>query len=78
MTTLDQWVEAASAELGVEPGDGAVRAVLDLARDVAHQVERPAAPMTAFLAGLAVAGGQPLADVAARLRALAEQWPAPE
>jgi hypothetical protein len=78
MTTLHSWTEAASAELGVQADDGAIRTVLDLARDVAHQVERPAAPVSAFLLGLAVGGGQPLAETAERLRALAEGWPASE
>jgi hypothetical protein len=75
MTTLQSWTEAACAELGVHADDAAVRDILDLARDVAHQVDRPAAPVTAFLLGLAVGSGQPMADAAARLRALAAGWP---
>ncbi len=77
MTTLHSWTEAACAELGVRTDDAAVRTVLDLAREAAHQVERPAAPVTAFLLGLAVGGGQPLATAADRLRALAVGWPSP-
>lgn len=73
MTTLQSWTKAACAELGVKADDATVRAILDLAREAAHQVERPAAPVTAFLAGLAVGAGQPLADVSARLRALASR-----
>jgi hypothetical protein len=76
MTTLHSWAETACAELGVQADDGVIRTVLDLARDVAHQVERPAAPVSAFLLGLAVGGGQPLTQTAERLRALAEGWPA--
>lgn len=75
MTTLQNWAEAACAELGLEPDDTAIRVVLDLARDVAHQVERPAAPVTSYLLGLAVGAGLPLADAEARLRALAAGWP---
>jgi hypothetical protein len=75
MTTLDRWAERACAELGLDAAAVDVRTVLDLARDVAHQVERPAAPLTAFLLGLAVGGGQPLAGAAERLRALAAAWP---
>jgi hypothetical protein len=41
-----------------------VGAVLDLARDVAHGVARPAAPVAAFLAGAALGGTAP-ADRAA-------------
>lgn len=77
MTTVDKWIAAASAELGVAPGEVPVRTVLDLARDVAHQVDRPAAPLTAFLLGLAVGQGRPLADSVARLERLAADWPPP-
>jgi hypothetical protein len=73
--TLHGWTQAACAELGVDADAAAVAAVLDLARDVAHQVERPAAPVTAFLLGLAVGAGQPLAETAGRLRELAAGWP---
>jgi hypothetical protein len=76
MSTLDSWTEAACAELGIGPAEEAVRTVLDLARDVAHRVDRPAAPVTSFLLGIAVGQGQQLGDAAARLRALAEQWTA--
>jgi Domain of unknown function (DUF6457) len=51
--------------------------ILDLARDVAHQVERPAAPVTSFVLGLAVGAGMSLAEAAERLRVLAATWPAP-
>lgn len=50
--TLDEWVQELQEALDVDaPLD--VRAVLDLARDAAHNVERPAAPVTTFLAGYA-------------------------
>lgn len=76
VTTLDRWVEAACAELGLQPGDCDVRLILDLARDAAHQVERPAAPVTSFLLGLAVGRGGSAAAGAERLRALAVRWAA--
>lgn len=76
MTTLDDWVTAACAELGVDPTVVDQRVILDLARDVAHQVDRPAAPLTAFLLGVAVGGGQPLRPTAERLSAQAAAWPA--
>jgi len=75
MTTLQSWIDAASAELQVSADESAVRDLLDLARDVAHQVERPAAPVTAFLLGLAVGAGRDRAEAAASLRALAANWP---
>jgi hypothetical protein len=52
------------------------RAILDLARVVAHQVDRPAAPLTAFLLGVAVGSGEPLGPMAERLSARAATWPA--
>ena len=70
---LDAWAGAAARRLGVslEPGD--VSALLDLARDAAHGVTRPAAPLTAYIAGMAVGSGRTLEDVARELRvAIAE------
>ena len=53
MSTLQNWTEAACAELGLDPAAVDERLILDLTRVVAHRVDRPAAPRTAFLAGLA-------------------------
>ncbi|MFN2523312.1 MAG: DUF6457 domain-containing protein [Mycobacteriales bacterium] len=72
MSRLDEWAQAVADELGVARPD--TRDVLDLARDVAHGVERPAAPLTTWLAGMAVAGGADPLDVALRIRALAASW----
>jgi Domain of unknown function (DUF6457) len=74
MTTVDDWTAAACAALGLEPALVDVRLVLDLARVAAHQVERPAAPLTAYLLGLAVGSGQQADQAAAQLSALAEGW----
>ncbi|MEU0547205.1 DUF6457 domain-containing protein [Micromonospora sp. NPDC005979] len=75
MTVLDDWVTAACAEVGLDATEVPVSAVLDLARDVAHQVVRPGAPVSAYLLGLAVGRGADPADAAARLSALAADWP---
>ncbi|MEI5584074.1 MULTISPECIES: DUF6457 domain-containing protein [unclassified Agromyces] len=56
---LDDWVAEAAELLGLDPADVPVATVLDLARRVAHGVARPAAPVTAFLLGLAVGAGRP-------------------
>lgn len=60
-SVLDRWVDALEAELGLPAGTVDVGAVLDLARDAAHQIARPAAPVTTYAAGyaagLAAAGG---------------------
>ncbi|GAB2463503.1 hypothetical protein GCM10027063_00970 [Promicromonospora xylanilytica] len=53
MTDLDSWVEALEAELGLPPGTIDVPEVLDLARDAAHAVARPAAPVTTYAVGFA-------------------------
>ncbi|KQM07662.1 hypothetical protein FF86_1002150 [Frankia sp. CpI1-P] len=50
---LDRWLAQVGAELGLEMTGVDVAAILDLTRDVAHGVARPAAPLTAFLVGLA-------------------------
>jgi hypothetical protein len=74
-TTMQRWMEVACAELGIDPATVDERAILDLTRDVAHQVDRPAAPLTAFLLGVAAGRGAPLAATATRLQALAMAWP---
>ena len=75
MSTLDEWVDAACTELGLDPAVADQRAVLDLARAVAHQVDRPAAPVTAFLLGIAVGSGQQLGQAVSQLLDLADRWP---
>jgi hypothetical protein len=57
---LADWTRALAEELHVDI-DVDVNAVLDLARDAAHSVTRPAAPVSTFLAGFAAAqaGGSP-------------------
>ena len=73
--TLDRWAAAASAELGIEPSGDFIKTVLNLARVAAHRVDRPAAPLTAFLLGIAVGQGRPLPESAQQLQALAQAWP---
>jgi hypothetical protein len=74
MSTLEQWTAAVCADLGLDPGSADTTTVLDLARDVAHGVARPAAPLTAYLVGLAVGRGLTLPDAAGRVQALAANW----
>jgi uncharacterized protein DUF6457 len=74
MNELDRWVTTAAGELGLRPEDVQTKAVLDVARDVAHQVLRPGAPVTAYLIGVAVGRGADPADAAARISALALDW----
>lgn len=77
---LPEWTQAVIAELGLDV-EVDVELVLDLARDAAHAVERPAAPLTTYLLGVAAAqrsvGGVDPAEVeavAAQLTRLAEDW----
>jgi hypothetical protein len=53
---FESWVAEVGAALDVE-GTADARALLDLVREVAHQVERPAGPLSAFLVGVAVGRG---------------------
>lgn len=46
--------------------------LLNLTRDVAHGVTRPAGPITTYLVGLAVAGGMDPREAADRTRAVLE------
>jgi len=71
---LDDWVQAVCAELGIESGDVHRDLILDVARDVAHGVTRPAAPLTAYIMGLAAGRGTPVRDAAARITEMAEGW----
>lgn len=76
-TVLDEWMTAAKAELGIDL-DVDNSTLLDLARDAAHGVTRPAAPLTTFLVGYAAAtrGGSPedVAEAAAKAARLAARW----
>lgn len=72
---LDDWIATACAELGIDPAEVDRDLILDMARDVAHGVARPAAPLTAYLIGLAVGRGEPARDATARVTALAGDWP---
>ncbi len=67
---LATWSDAVCAELGIAP-DYELAEILDAARDVAHAVARPAAPLTAFLVGYAAASrGGSGDDVRTALRAV--------
>jgi hypothetical protein len=64
---LKQWLSTLAVELetsDVAMDDDAVRTLLDLARDSAHEVERVAAPLTTYLVGIAVGRGAPLTEAA--------------
>jgi molybdopterin-guanine dinucleotide biosynthesis protein A len=75
---LDEWITAVKDELGIEL-DVDTGVLLDLARDAAHGVARPAAPLTTFLVGYAAAqagsgGPAAVAEAARKAAALAARW----
>jgi hypothetical protein len=72
MSALDDWIDTVREALRLDPIDADL--VLDLARDVAHGVMRPAAPLTAYLLGLAVGRGADPAEAAALISGLADRW----
>ena len=77
MSTLEEWTAAVRVGLGLDQGPlstAETKAVLDLARDAAHAVDRVAAPLTAYLLGMAVGRGLALPDASERVRALAADW----
>jgi hypothetical protein len=74
MSTLDDWTSALCTELGIDQALMRQKTLLDLARVAAHSVDRPAAPLTTYLLGIAVGQGQPLEATAARIEQLASGW----
>jgi len=77
---LDAWAAALREHFDLGADDVPITLILDLARDAANGVARPAAPLSAFVAGL-VAGraGGSRADIeaaAAAISALAATWEA--
>ncbi len=78
---LSQWTAAArhalAADLGVDIPDVDAQTLLDVARDAAHAVDRPAAPITTYLLGYAAASSatpDALATGATTLQRLSAEW----
>ncbi len=78
---LDDWTAQLCADLGIEGLDVDVRGLLDLARDAAHSVDRPAAPLTTFLVGYAAAlrggGADQVAECSRIASEAASRWSPP-
>lgn len=70
---MQEWIDAVCAELGIA-AQVDVTAILDVARDAAHNVERPAAPVSTYLLGFAAARGIDVQDAARRIGTLATEW----
>jgi hypothetical protein len=74
---LHDWIDELMDVLDIEVElDEAL--VLDVAREAAHRVQRPAAPISTFLlgyaSGLAGGGTEEVEKLAARVLALADRW----
>ncbi|TMR90864.1 NTP transferase domain-containing protein [Nonomuraea basaltis] len=74
MNVLNEWTALACKELGIDPATVDRDQILDLTKEVAHGVARPAAPLTAYLLGLAQGAGSAPEDAVARLTTLAKNW----
>jgi hypothetical protein len=76
---FEEWVDEVCTALGIEDAVD-VDLVLEVARDVAHGVERRAAPVTTFLIGLAAGRATDRATASAtlatRVQELASNWTA--
>lgn len=75
---LDHWAAALRERFDLSEDELPISLVLDLARDVSHSVARPAAPLSAFVAGLAAgkSGGSPdqVREAVALITQMSENW----
>lgn len=71
---LETWVRIASADLGIDPADVPIGLLLDVTRETAHDVMRPAGPVTTFLIGLAVGRGSTLDEAITIVRTRIAEW----
>jgi hypothetical protein len=74
MSGIDRWTGAVSSELGLNAVPSDTRTILDMTKVVAHNVDRPAAPVTAYLVGIAVGRGKPLSEAIKCIEELADSW----
>lgn len=74
---MEDWIDAVRLELGLE-ADVDLTTILDVARYAAHNVQRPAAPVTTYLLGYAAAQGIDVAEAARKIEALSEGWSGPD
>jgi hypothetical protein len=71
---METWINAVCTELNLPSGPN-VEVILDVAKVAAHNVQRPAAPVTTYLLGVAVARGMEISEAAAKIEGLAANWP---
>lgn len=68
--SMDEWIAEVKATLGLD-AEVDVDLLLNVARDAAHNVMRPAAPVTTYLLGLAVANGADAKTAGMKIQQLA-------
>ena len=82
MNVLDDFLRTTCRALGIDPAVVDRDLILDLTKDVAHNVARPAAPLSAFVVGLAAgkAGGdaEAIRAVVTKVAALASGYTSPD
>jgi len=82
VNVLEEWTRTVCRALGLDESSVDRDLILDLTKDVAHNVARPAAPLTAFLVGLAAGqaggGSDTIRQAAQKAAALANGYTAPD
>ena len=82
MSVLEDWLHTVCRALAVDETLLDRDLVLDLTKDVAHNVARPAAPLTAFVVGLAAgqagATRESISQTVQKVAALAGGYVAPD
>lgn len=69
-----RWITLAAGELGLSPDDVPVDDLLRLTAVIAHGVDRPMAPVSAFLVGLAMGRGADREEAIKKLTGLAQEF----
>lgn len=78
---IDEWVQSLCQAMGVPADEVDVTALLDLARDAAHSIDRTAAPITTFVVGYAAAqrggGAEAVGAATTEAATMARDWARP-
>ncbi|MFD2757986.1 DUF6457 domain-containing protein [Gulosibacter faecalis] len=71
---LQRWVDTLAEKFGIDPSEVPTGMLLNVTRDAAHGVVRPAGPITTYLMGLAVAAGRTPDEAAEVAREAVSEW----
>lgn len=72
------WVAEASAAVGIDPAQVDIVQLHHLSKQVAHRLERPLAPVSTFILGLAVGSQRAGLDADTALQRILQTLPEPE